>query len=179
MDFSGHGDNLLFRSGQASVEPYYYISAQLDLSGKNAKNKIYYFNKDNNFAYMSVRDYAGYYKIDENSVISEVVVYCSPDFAYSGTLSNLRFRVGGAYAPAVTSVLADPAIQVWGGPTGNVPGPVSVAQLENAQSCHFGQEPDGLQKFLSVKLSDVSSPASVSVVEGQIYVVVKVYPKFG
>jgi hypothetical protein len=179
MDFSGHGDNLLFRSHQPVKEPYYYISAQLDLSGKNALNKVYYFNKDNNFSYMSVRDYAAYYKLDDNSLISEVVAYCSPDFAYSGNLANLRFSIGGVQAPSVTAALANPPIDIWGGPTGSAPGVMSVVQLENAQSCHFGSEPDGIHKFLAVKLSDTSSPSSASVVEGQIYVVLKVYPKFG
>jgi hypothetical protein len=180
MDLSGYGDNLVFRTGLASAEPYYYISAQLNLAGKSALNKVYYFNKDNNYDYLVKRDYASYYKIDDNSVIGEVTAYCSPDFLYSGTLANLQFRIGGVEAPLVTAGQANPAIDVWGGPTGNSAGPLDVAELEDGQSCYYGSEPEGApKKYLAVKLSDTSSPSSASVLRGQIYIVMKVYPKFG
>ncbi|NBP58811.1 hypothetical protein EBU71_20155 [bacterium] len=180
MDFSGYGDNLVFRTGLASAEPYYYISAQLNLAGKSALNKVYYFNKDNDFSYLSIRDYAAYYKLDVNSVIGEVTAYCSPDFLYSGNLANLRFRIGGVEAPLVTAAQANPDIDVWGGLTGNSPGPLDASELEDGQSCYYGSEPEGApKKYLAVKLSDTSSPSSASILRGQIYVIVKVYPKFG
>lgn len=179
MDLSGYGDNLVYRNNVASADPYYYISAQLDLAGKSSNNKMYYFNKDNNFGYLANKNYSSFHKIDANAVIAEVTVYSSPDFSYSGTLSDLIFQVGGAFAPSVTSVQANPVIEEWGGPTGNSPGSFGVSELEDAQSCIFGSEPNGDKKYLAVKLGDDSSATNRFVLQGQIYVVVKVFPKFG
>lgn len=182
MDFSGHGDNLLFRTNAAPGEPYYYISAQLNLAGKGVSNKVYYFTKHNDFSYLSFRpgpdSYGAYHKLDENSVIAEVTAYCSPDFAYSGNLANLSFRIGGVDKPSVVLAQANPAIEVWGGPSGNSPGPLSADELEDAQSCLFGSEPNGDKKYFAVKLMDTVAPSSL-VTKGQLYVVMKVYPKFG
>jgi hypothetical protein len=179
MDLSGYGDNLVYRNNVASADPYYYISAQLDLAGKSSNKKMYYFNKDNNFGYLANKNYSSFHKIDANAVIAEVTVYSSPDFTYSGTLSDLIFQVGGAFAPSVTSVQANPVIEEWGGPTGNSPGSFGVSELEDAQSCIFGSEPNGDKKYLVVKLTDDSSATNRVVLKGQIYVVVKVFPKFG
>jgi hypothetical protein len=175
MDLSGYGDNLVYRSNIASADPYYYITAQLDLSGKSSNNKVYYFNKDNNFEYLVNKNYSSFYKVDANAVIAEVTVYSSPDFSYTGDLQYLYFDVGGAEAP----VLNNSNIDLWGGPTGNSPGSVSVEQLENAQSCLFGSEPAGDKKYLAVNVYDDDGETNKFVVKGQIYVVMKVYPKFG
>jgi hypothetical protein len=90
MDLSGYGDNLVYRSNVASADPYYYISAQLDLAGKGAVNNVYYFNKDNNYEYLKNKNYSGFHKVDSNAVISEVTSFLLSDLVYAGGDSTLR-----------------------------------------------------------------------------------------
>jgi len=359
-NLSGIGDNKTYRGSLPPREPYYYIRANLDLSGQSANDKVYYFNRDNSFAYTDARKFAypnpdsypGYYMIEDNAVIGEVAVYSNPDIqtsdintvalgtqivnvsrtsgvatltlnssaasfgletgdyvtvsgisnnsggfntsdpvqisvsgstisydngsgSYSsevkatgaqlvsvarlsagvatltlsatasslglstgdfvtitgitndggsynaasvqitasgntisyangtGTLASqavtgtgtivlkvggsarsiqaeLYFQVGGAYRPssALTS------LDVWGGPTGNVPGSVLFSALGNGQVCYYGAEPAdpspnvlwGDRKFLAVKIRGGSSSAKMAY--GNLFVVLKVYPKF-
>jgi hypothetical protein len=90
MDLSGYGDNLVYRSNVASADPYYYISAQLNLAGKGAVNNVYYFNKDNNYEYLKNKNYSGFHKVDSNAVISEVTSFLLSDLVYAGGDSTLR-----------------------------------------------------------------------------------------
>lgn len=99
MEFSGHGDNIVFRSNKGSADPYYCISAQLDLTGKSASNAVYYFNMDNNYDYVVNNNYNGFYKIDSHSVISEVVSFSS-DIAYEGGSGESRISSGNLIAVA-------------------------------------------------------------------------------
>jgi hypothetical protein len=90
MDLSGYGDNLVYRSNVASADPYYYISAQLDLAGKGTTNNVFYFNKDNNYEYLKNKNYSGFHKVDSNAVISEVTSFSLSNLVYSGANSTLR-----------------------------------------------------------------------------------------
>jgi hypothetical protein len=54
-------------------------------------------------------------------------------------------------------------LDIWGGSTGNTPGQITASQLENAQVCYYGREPEapttfpvydsewGIRKFLALK----------------------------
>lgn len=98
MNLSGYGDNLVYRNNIASADPYYYISAQLDLSGRSASNGIFYFNKDNDFSYLVNKNYAGFHKIDTNAVIAEVVAFSLPEMSYDGSDPLVRVPVGSILA---------------------------------------------------------------------------------
>lgn len=151
---SGIEDNKTFRTGITTKDPYYYINASLDLTGLEVgaapTNYIYYFNVDNNFDYLSstlypegADSYPGFYPIEDNSVIGEIVVYTNPDVQYTyggATPADLDFEIGGAYLPSLAESSLTP-MDVWAGPTGNTPGPISGNQLKVAQVCHYGKEP--------------------------------------
>jgi len=154
-NLSGVEDNKAFKTGINPAEPYYYISAHLDLMGAEVgapgNNYVYYFNKENNFNYLNSRlyplgpdSYPGFYPIEDNAVIDEVVVYTGPDLQYSyngGNISDLDFYIGGAYLPSIAEVELDP-LDVWAGPTGNVAGPINGDVLGQAQVCRYGREPE-------------------------------------
>lgn len=151
-NLSGFGDNKTYRSTLPPSDPYFYITANLDLTGLEVGqvedlNYIYYFNKENNFNYLKdPANYGGYYMLDGNMVIGEVTVYCNPEVKYEfGNLSNLRFEVGGAYKPSIAlapTLVNDDSVDVWSGPTGNAPGPITNSELLNAQVCYYGREPE-------------------------------------
>lgn len=197
MNFNGGQDNKAFRTGMLQEQPYYYISAHLDLTGLHTgaitetDPYIYYFNKENNFNYLDRRlypnpdDYAKYYTIDDNSVIGEVTVYANPSIIYEGDILDLNFEIGGVYKPSIAlDQSIDPAdlataqsMDVWGGPTGNVVGPISVEELENAQVCYYGREPAdpqpnpanvdnlefGSRRYLAVKFVPIDEAAKNAV----------------
>jgi hypothetical protein len=95
-------------------------------------------------------------------------------------MTPVLIQIGGAYKPSTGSA----SIDLWGGPSGNIPAPISLAQLEHAQSCYYGAEPAapesnpslGKRKFLAVKLSGGNAVNKIT--RGVLSVVIKVYPKF-
>jgi hypothetical protein len=161
MNFSGGQDNKAFRTDVPAQAPYRYISAYLDLKGLHTGQVIetdpyiFYFNRENNFNYLDRRlypspdNYGGFYIIDENSIIGEVTVYANPSIIYEGDIDDLKFEVGGVYKPSIAldeslspaDLLISQSMDVWGGPTGNVPGEITVDELENGQVCYYGREP--------------------------------------
>lgn len=165
MNFTGGQDNKAFRTDIPPQAPYYYISAYLDLTGLHTGGSaetdpyIFYFNRENNFNYLDRRlypspdNYGGFYMIDENSVIGEVTVYANPSIIYEGDIDDLKFEVGGVYRPSIAldeslspaDLLIAQSMDVWGGPTGNVPGEITVDELENGQVCYYGREPEDPQ----------------------------------
>jgi hypothetical protein len=216
--------NQTFQSSSSENEPYYTISAQLDLTQLGPET-IIYFNRENNRQYLNLPnpdEYGGFYTIDQQSVIGEVVVYSNPDLVYSGLLSELEFQIGGAYKPSVTmdssifNITHRQSIDIWGGPTGNHPSPITASQLYSAQVCHYGRTPEfptsavyepewGIRKYLALKCTLnpdqprlqrspehqvrwmrkraqmrewLGSRDLNQLSKGQIYVVIKVYPKF-
>lgn len=95
-------------------------------------------------------------------------------------ITPILLHIGGAYKPSSGS----PSIDLWAGPTGNEPAPLSMAQLEHAQVCYYGSEPAdpdsdpvlGKRKFLAVKLTGGNS--SNKITRGVVSVLIKLYPKF-
>ncbi|NDB36253.1 MAG: hypothetical protein EB023_13165 [Flavobacteriia bacterium] len=158
MSLSDSGLNKVFKTGSQSALPYYYISASLDLAGA-VEGGVYYFNYDNNFDYAAVREYNNYVVIDENAVISEVVVYANQDIV-SVDSETYSAKIGGAAHPSVGG-----GVQVlWAAPAGNAPGlgsSFNESEL-NASSVHlFGHEgghhpydqPNAnVYKFLAIEL---------------------------
>ena len=190
-NLSGVPDNKTFRGSKLPGEPYYYIRANLDLSGVELNvegNNVFYFNAENSFAYANKAKFAypnpdaypGFHLIDSNNVIGEVSVYANPDLEANANLGQLSFLVGGLYRPSSNSASMD----VWGGPTGNSPGALSAAQIAHGQVCYYGQEPGSpafdpdfrTRRYLGLKITGVSSGQKI--LKGNLFVVVKVYNKF-
>lgn len=139
-NLSGAEYNKTFKAGALPSPPYYYVSATLDLAGA-VDGGIYYFNYDNNYDYASLREYNNYVIVDENVVISEVVVYANNDVVdASGDPENvLDIWIGGSAHPSVGG-----GVQVlWAAPAGTAPGvgaSFDVSEL-NAGSVHlYGHE---------------------------------------
>jgi len=162
MSFSGLESNKVFKTGQLPAAAYYYVSASLDLSGA-VNGGTYYFNYDNNYEYASVRDYSNYVVVDENVIISEVVVYANNDLVpVSSDPEDLPdFAIGGAAHPSVGG-----GVQVrWAAPAGSAPGPGADLDLNelNAGSVHlFGHEGghhpydipnSNIYKFLAIQVN--------------------------
>jgi hypothetical protein len=190
MNTSGYPYNKTFQAISTGSEPYYYISAQLDLTGlytggpSSSNPYIVYFNQENNYNYLDTSlysdpdNYRGFYPIDDNSIIGEVVVYANPDLEYSGLLNNVGFIVGGAYKPSIAldtspvNAFERQSLDVWGGPTGNTPGVINASEIEDAQDCRYGREPEypitsevynpewGTRKFLALKYILLDEPTS-------------------
>jgi hypothetical protein len=190
-NLSGYGDNKTYRGSALPREPYYYIRANLDLSNvmfDDREEHVFYFNKENSYAYLdrskqsypNPDQYPGFHLIDDNNLIGEVAVYTNPDLEADENLGQLSFFVGGLYRPSSESTSMD----VWGGPTGNSPGALSAEQLSNGQSCYYGAEPldpayssdDGMRRYLGLKITGTSDGQVL--LKGNLFVVVKVYPKF-
>lgn len=150
-DLSGKDANRVFRTNAPSGEPYYYITASMDLTDLEVgEDYVYYFTQENNFSYLdkkqyaSAMDYAGYHMIDQNSTIGEIVVYTSPNVEYSyGDIEDLNFYIGGCYNPDVvaSSYVGGSTMDVWAGPTGNSPSGIGALELTHAQVCYYGQIP--------------------------------------
>lgn len=107
MNLSGIGINKVFKSGVEPGKPYYYVSGSLDLSGA-VYGGTYFFNFDNNLSYATTRDYSNFIVVDENSVISEVLVYTHPDIDAVNP-SSTYLAIGGADYNGVP----DNSVKVW------------------------------------------------------------------
>lgn len=145
--FGDNGLNRVFRNGIAPAAPYYYIQASLDLSGRSAGT--YYFNYDNNYAYATAPDYKNFVLVDDNVILSEVLVYSSPDLVATGP--SVLLTVGGA---ASTST---PVVVPWAAPAGEAPvappdfvgGPLTVSQVNAGAVNYFGHEGGHFPYFLN------------------------------
>jgi len=90
-NISGYGDNKTFRGNLPARDPYYYINASLDLSGKTGNDKIYYLNKLNDFSYLNTASFAypnpdtfpEYYYLDDGALVGEVCLSASPELVAS------------------------------------------------------------------------------------------------
>jgi hypothetical protein len=136
MDFSGFGINKAFKSGQDPEQPYYYVSASLDLSGRTSGT--YYFTQDNNYEYAYNRDYKRFIILDENAIISEVSVFANNDLVNADGKTP-EFWIGGAPAPSSNSQVVVP----WAAPAGSIPGSGDLMDSAdiNSGSVHlFGHE---------------------------------------
>jgi len=202
MDFSGFGINKSFKTGQEPGKPYYYINASLDLSGR--AEGTYYFNQDNNFEYALNRDYKKYHIIDDNMIISEVVVFANNDLIEVDS-QNPNFWIGGAENPSLGGQVNVP----WAAPAGSVSGVGDLMIVDdiNQGSVHLyghegGHSPYGFAqgKYLAITINPVvdsvldsrsAKPLKRSkkqlyrglpsgdpvILEGKVSVSIKVYPK--
>lgn len=124
---SGYGDNRTFRNSIPPREPYYYITATLDLAGKLANNKVYYLNKLNNFEYLNTAktaypnpdDFPGYYYLENQVLIGEVGLSASADLTASNgaaVVSTLDIvtveRAGGVAILTLANPVASYGFQV-------------------------------------------------------------------
>lgn len=204
-DLSGIESNKVSRSAIVPGAPYYYINASLDISllaVEAGSSVTLYFNKDNNYDYLDTilgQTYTGFYPLEDNSVIGEVVVYSNPDVVPA--VSGMLFNVGGAAS------LTTPVIDTWGGKTGYSAGLLDADDINSGSICYYGHEGANFSlaegKFLAVTISRPAALLSQSelqarakskkslrkgravrqvvdpaVTSGVIHVVVKVYPKF-
>lgn len=118
MNFSGNGNNKVFKVSGDPAAPYYYLSGTLNLAGA-VENGTYYFNLDNSLEYADNRDYNRYIMVDENALISEVIVFSDEDIVpVDGEEGALDFLIGGADKMNAL----DPAVVVpWAAPAGSAP----------------------------------------------------------
>lgn len=159
---SGVEDNRVFRATFVKGQEYHYIETQVKLDLSVANSSVV-------MKYCTTSD-GNYVIVDDHSVIGEVTVYPGNDFE-SGVLD---YTVGGIYSPE--SVVL-PLLEAWGGPTGNVPGPINASELAVSQICRFGKEiSDPDKKYLAISVANTSG--SDQDVKGTLHVVIKVYPKF-
>jgi hypothetical protein len=201
MDFSGSGINKVYKSGVEPDQPYYYINASLDLSGR--ARGTYYFNQDNNFDYALNRSYNRYILVDSNMLIGEIAVYANNDLVDVDAETPVDILIGGAEAPSQNGQVVVP----WAAPMGSVPGVGDILSSSdiNAGSVHlygregghtpFASSPNSykylaisLDPFLEAERSSLPKrskrqmyrglPSGDPVfLEGKVSVSIKVYPK--
>jgi hypothetical protein len=95
MDFSGFGNNKTFKAGGDPLQPYYFVSASLNLAGA-VDGGTYYFNLDNNLEYAFDRDYSRFVIVDETSLISEVIAFAEDDLVPVNPEADVQLMIGGA-----------------------------------------------------------------------------------
>jgi hypothetical protein len=183
-DLTGSDSNSVFKSNAQPVQPYYYISAHLDISGMQL-GQTFYFNKDNNLSYLDPKKdndggYYNYWLIDSNAVIGDVVVYSNP-----GLLEGTNIQPDDAYiwiggADSMDGYPTGPVLQPWAGKTGFSAGPLSVNDVNSANVCYFGHEGghdifddedselhDKKVLAISLMTSPLDSPVSLSTTDGK------------
>lgn len=163
-DLSGVWANRPFRTGIRPGNPYYYITASLDLSGLQIPQNgvTLYFNYENSLDYQKTFRVAGlgytnYYdfiRVPQASVISEVVLSSNP--SVDGETS-LTYRVGGAVD---TDSPVEPE-DTWAGPTGNTAGTVSQSEINHGATCYYGRGP-GDNFVLAVTIQPQSALRAVA-----------------
>jgi hypothetical protein len=157
MNLSGYGINKVFKTGINPAKPYYYITASLDLSNA-VYNGTYYFNYDNDYQYANNRDYSRFISVDDNMILSEVVVYTDPDMVEYDAERGVYFSIGGA-----ESVDGKPknAVKVyWAAPSdigvNNPPSephyngyPLTIDELNDGAVNYYGHEGGHFPYFLN------------------------------
>lgn len=187
--------NKTFKTGLLPSLPYQYITVSLDLTG--AKNgDTFYFNLDDDFNYLYMRDYYQYIQITKESIIGEVIVWTDPIVTVlQETANGPVFTIGGAQSTN------SPVIVPYAAPSGfgpQVPPMFSGSELRttelNANPINFfghsaakfpyGQDNNGNPdsqtnyRFLAITISSIDVPVgTVLINSGIVYVKLKVYPK--
>lgn len=184
-----------FRTGLLPQLPYQYITASLDLTG--AKNgDTFYFNLDDDFDYLYVRDYYRYIQITKESIIGEVIVRTDPNIiTLQETLNGPVFTIGGAENTS-SGVTIPYAAPVGFGP--KIPPQFSGASMRtfelnanpinyfghSAAKFPYGQDNSGNPntqtnyKFLAITISSIDVPVGTPLIlSGIVYITLKVYPK--
>ena len=132
--------NKIFKVYTSSQPPYYYIVASLDLTGA-ISGGTYYFNKENNLAYLDRLDYDKFYILDKNAIVDEVSVYAYPEVkATNLNVYGPIFLIGGAEDSFSETVLPYAAPSGYGPilPPGFSGAPLTVAQLNEGSVNIFG-----------------------------------------
>lgn len=148
MNLSGIGINKTFKTIIPPGSPYFYLNASLDLSNA-VYDGTYYFNLENNFNYAkSPSSYGQYHILNDNVIISEVVVKTNPDLLTVDD-NNTFFEIGGA------ADYASPVSVYWAAPAGygpyNYPSlgagqpyfngyPLTESQVNGGSVNYFGHE---------------------------------------
>lgn len=171
------------------------ITASLDITG--AKNgDTFYFNLDDDFDYLYVRDYYRFIQITKETIVGDVIVKTSPPIVpMNQTVNGPIFTIGGAQninSPVVVPYAAPSSF----GP--KVPpqfsgAPLKVSELNSSPINYFGhsaakfpygQDNNGNPntqsnyKFLAITITSPDVPVGTILVEsGIVYVSLKVYPK--
>jgi hypothetical protein len=184
-----------FRTNLSPQLPYEYIHTSLDLTG--AKNgETFYFNLDEDFDYLTVRDYYRYIQIVQSSIVGDVLVWTDPPVVATAVTPNgPLFTIGGA--PNLQSPVVVPyAAPIAFGP--KVPpqfsgAPLTLIELNSNPINYFGHSaakfpygqdnagnPDARTnlRYLAITISSVDVPVGTVLIEsGVVYVTLKVYSK--
>lgn len=193
--FDNNFANRTARSNLQPERPYYYVNANLDLSGM-VNGDTLYFNRDNSTAYLNDRFYNRFITIDENCIIGDVLIRTEPYIqTFAETANGPLFTIGGAET-IETPVVVPYAASSGFGP--KIPPQFSGASLRTNQMntnpnnyfghtaarFPYGQDNSGnpntntKYKFLAITLTNPDQSLGTAIVEfGTIYVTLKVYPK--
>jgi hypothetical protein len=148
MNLSGIGINKTFKTILPPGSPYFYINASLDLANA-VYDGTYYFNLENNYSYAkSPSNYGQYHILNDNVIISEVVVKTNPDIL---TVDDEKtfFEIGGAadYSSPVSVLWAAPAAfgpwnypPSWNGAPYFNGYPLTESQMNAGSVNYFGHE---------------------------------------
>lgn len=158
MNLGANGMNQTFKTGTEPKAPYYYITASLDLSG--CTNGTYYFNEENSLAYANDPNFNKFIVVNENVIISEVMVYTNPALVLNEEVKECAFTIGGA-ANHSTS----PVVVPWAAPAGSPPGvppafsgeSLTADELNAGPVNYFGHEGGHFPYFYNGVADDPSS----------------------
>lgn len=186
-----------FRTNLPSGKPYYFVHACLNISeivpleANTPFEFRLYFNRENNFNYLSYPDidkYPHYWTFTKNSgVIEDVLLYSFPSINQTNTLQNLTInsiRVGLIQPPSINYgfELEDQWTGLTGVPPTNIINTLSLTQLDFvSQKRSLGRCPKIINpdnKFLGLYLQGFTGPETLSKRNSIfIHVLIKVYQK--
>lgn len=177
-DLSGGGQNKLFKV--MSLEPAQYIVASLPLTGQTFTQNVTtrsYFNRENNWNYINggqmtsvtpSSTYYQYWQVPKDSILDQVVVYGSSNLAQVGPVT--AFTVQLVQTLAATGVA--------------VPGDISLATVADVTAMKTGAianftntTTSGTNFNYLTLLSAVPAGATNATFTGNVYVILKYYPK--
>lgn len=120
-----------------------YITASLDLA--NLTSGTYYFNVKNNFDYIKTKSRNTLIPIDDETIISEVVVYAD-NAIQTQPEEKVMIKIGGSLGPE--EYTNNPVAVPWAGSSGLTPAtppywswsPLSTEEINKGVVNYFGHE---------------------------------------
>ena len=173
----------VFKTNLLPGKPYYFIDACLNISeilplkANTPFEILLYFNKENNFNYLSypeIDSYPHYWTLTkENGVIEDILIYSFPSINQINTLENIylnSIRVGMSVPPSTTNGASYPFEDQLTGLTGidatNIQNSLSNVQLDFiSQKRSLGRcikQIDPNNKYLCLYLQGFTGPINLS-----------------
>lgn len=186
-----------FRTNMPPGKPYYFVRASLNISeilplDENTPFELLlYFNRENNFNYLSYSEtdltaYPHYWTFTKNSgVIEDVLLYSFPSINQSDTLQNITLNSirAGLFGPPGTYItFEDQWTGLTGVPATNIINSLNLTELDfRSQKRSLGRCPRIINpdnKYLGLYLQGFTGPEKMSKRNSIfIHILVKVYQK--